>query len=286
MIYTTLVDTETLASNLASGWRLFDCRFVLNKPEEGERRYRIAHIPGAHYLHLDRDLSGPQTSESGRHPLPVPELLAEKLRNTGVSDSSQIVAYDDVRGAFAARLWWLLRWLGHPQAAVLDGGINKWLEERRPITQAIPMSMSAGDFQPHPDHALWVGTPEVEKLSRERISRLLDARAPSRFRGDEEPIDTVAGHVPDAVNLPFTGNVNSDGCFKSPGVLRQRFEAALAGVAPVDSVCMCGSGVSACHNLLAMEVAGMPGGRLYAGSWSEWIRDPSRPVEHGLSKDV
>lgn len=281
MKYTTLVDTEMLASSLASGWRVFDCRFVLNKPEEGERRYRTGHIPGALYLHLDRDLAGPMTSESGRHPLPVPESLAEKLRKSGVSSTSQIVAYDAMGGAFAARLWWLLRWLGHAQVTVLDGGIDKWIGENRPITGVMPNAVPRGNFHPHPDDAQWVDSDFVATQSQHLSGRLLDARAPSRFRGDEEPIDTVAGHVPGAVNLPYTGNVNSDGCFKSPKVLRQRFEAVLAGVPPADSVCMCGSGVTACHNLLAMEVAGLQGGRLYAGSWSEWIRDATRPVEHG-----
>jgi len=281
MNYTTLVDTQTLASKLTSGWSLFDCRFVLNEPEAGERRFRTSHIPGAHFLHLDRDLAGPVTPGSGRHPLPVPELLAEKLRRTGVSDTSQIVAYDDAGGAFAARLWWLLRWLGHPQVAVLDGGIEKWLKENRPITRELPMGVPAGDFQPRPENALWVDSAEVEKQSREHTGRLLDARSANRFRGEDERIDSVAGHIPGAVNLPFTWNVSEDGSFKSSGTLRQRFEVALGDVLPADSVCMCGSGVTACHNLLAMEVAGMKGGRLYAGSWSEWIRNPRRAVEVG-----
>jgi len=281
MNYTSLVDTETLASNLASGWCLFDCRFVLNQPQEGERRYRTSHIPGAHYLHLDRDLAGPVTPESGRHPLPVPEILAEKLRKTSVSDTRQIVAYDDAGGVFSARLWWLLRWLGHPQVAVLDGGIDKWLKENRPVNQDLSVVVPDGDFQPRPDDRRWVDSDFVATRSKQHGGWLLDARASSRFRGDEEPIDPVAGHVPGAVNLPFTGNVNSDGYFKSPGALKQRFEAALGGISPGDSVCMCGSGVTACHNLLAMEVAGLRGSRLYAGSWSEWIRNPSHPIERG-----
>ena len=279
MTYTTLVDTETLAQNLNSDWCLFDCRFVLTDPEEGERRYRTSHIPGAHYLHLDRDLAGPVTLQSGRHPLPVPELLAAKLATAGVFNCSQIVGYDDADGAFAARLWWLLRWLGHQKVAVLDGGITQWLKENRPVTQDLPAALPSGDFQQRPDNALWVNSEAVRRQSTEHPGRLLDARASSRFRGEEESIDAVAGHVPGAVNLPFTGNVSENGCFKSSGVLRQRFEAALEGGSPAETVCICGSGVTACHNLLAMEVAGMQGGRLYAGSWSEWIRDPSRPVE-------
>lgn len=281
MTYTTLVDTETLACNLNSGWRLFDCRFVLTDPEEGERRYRTGHIPGAHYLHLDRDLAGTVTPRTGRHPLPIPEYLAKKLAAAGVNNSTQIVAYDDAGGAFAARLWWLLRWLGHPQVAVLDGGITQWVKEERPVTQELPVTVPSGDFQPRPDNALWINSEVAQRQSRERTGRLLDARAPSRFRGEQESIDAVAGHVPGAVNLPFAGNVSENSCFKSSGALRQRFEAALQGVSLAETVCMCGSGVTACHNLLAMEVAGMRGARLYAGSWSEWIREPSRPVERG-----
>lgn len=281
MTYTTLVDTETLARNLNSDWCLFDCRFVLTDPEEGERHFRAGHIPGAHYLHLDRDLAGPVTPGSGRHPLPVPEYLAKKLAGAGVHNSTQVVAYDDADGAFAARLWWLLRWLGHPQVTVLDGGITQWVKEERAVTPEPPVTVPSGDFQPHPENALWVNSEMVQGQSREHTGRLLDARAPSRFRGEQEPIDAVAGHVPGAVNLPFTGNLSENGGFKSPGALRQRFEAALQGISPAETVCMCGSGVTACHNLLAMELAGLQGGRLYAGSWSEWIREPSRPVERG-----
>jgi thiosulfate/3-mercaptopyruvate sulfurtransferase len=281
MTYTSLVNTETLVRNLDSGWRLFDCRFILNNPDAGEQSYRAGHIPGAHYLHLDHDLAGPVTPRSGRHPLPDPELFAEKLRNKGVSDTSQIVAYDDAGGAIAARLWWLMRWLGHPQVAVLDGGLGRWLKESLPITREWPMSVPVGDFRPQPNDDRWVDSAGVEMLMRLHKGRLLDARIPSRFRGEDETIDRVAGHIPGAVNLPFTENVNKDGSFKDPMELRQRFEAALDGVSPSESVFMCGSGVTACHNLLAMEIAGMQGGRLYAGSWSEWIRDPSRPVQHG-----
>ena len=281
MTYKTLVDTETLAGKLCSDWVLFDCRYVLADPAEGERRYQKGHIPGAQYLHLERDLSGPVTSQSGRHPLPEPQVLAARLKKLGVNNSSQIVAYDDAGGAFAARLWWLLRWLGHPQVAVLDGGINKWNAERRTLTRELPVPPPAGDFVAHPDDALWVGAAHVAQISPHPMARLLDARASSRFRGEQEPIDPVAGHIPGAVNLPYAENVSQDGCFKSPTELRRRFEAALAGVAPAATVCMCGSGVTACHNLLAMEVAGLKGGRLYAGSWSEWIREPHHRVEWG-----
>lgn len=281
MIYTTLVETQTLAENLYSGWCIFDCRFVLADPSEGERRYQVGHIPGSYYLHLDHDLAGSITPHSGRHPLPDPDVFAKKLRKMGVCNSSQVIAYDDLGGAIAARLWWLLRWLGHQQVAVLDGGITKWLKEGRPVSRELPAVAAPGDFLAHPIDKFWVATDFLARQAEHRAGRLLDARAASRFRGDEEPIDPVAGHVPGAVNLPYASNVLGDGCFKTPADLRGRFEAALAGVSPSETVSMCGSGVTACHNLLAMEVAGLKGARLYPGSWSEWIRDSKRPVEHG-----
>lgn len=282
MSYTTLVDTDTLARNFAAGWCVFDCRFVLDNPQAGEQAYREAHIPGAHYLHLDHDLAGPVTAMSGRHPLPEPMTFAAKLAAAGVGASSQVLAYDDAAGAFAARLWWLMRWLGHQQVAVLDGGWVRWLKEGRPVSREPPAAVPRGDFVARPDDSLWLGSAAVWERLRSKTGRLLDARAASRFSGAEEPIDSIAGHVPDAVNLPYTGNVSEDGRFKSAEVLKARFAAALGGVAPDEAACMCGSGVTACHNLLAMELAGLGGAKLYAGSWSEWIRDPSRPVARGI----
>lgn len=281
MNYTTLVDTSTLAAHLDSGWSVFDCRFVLRDPPAGERAYREGHIPGARFLDLNRDLASPITPASGRHPLPDPQTLAAKLAAAGVSHDTQVVAYDDANGAFAARLWWLLRWLGHPQVAVLDGGWQAWVREHRPVSREAPAATRAGDSRARPDQALWLSADAVLERVQSRTGRLLDARAPERFRGEMEPIDPVAGHVPGAVNLPYAGNVSEEGHFKSPAVLRRRFESALGGVPASEAVCMCGSGVTACHNLLAMEVAGLKGARLYAGSWSEWIRDPSRPVARG-----
>jgi thiosulfate/3-mercaptopyruvate sulfurtransferase len=279
--FSTLVSTETLAHNLDSDWCLFDCRFVLVDPKEGERRYFGGHIPDAHFLSLDKDLAGPVTASSGRHPLPVPTQLAMKLAKAGVNSTSQVIAYDDASGAFAARLWWLLRWLGHTNVAVLDGGITKWIKEHRIINQQLPRPVQMGDFKPCPDDALWVNSEFVLKQMTDGYGRLLDARAFDRFQGVEEPIDAVAGHVPGAVNLPFTESVSDNDCFKSSAALKERFKVALDGIEPAQTVCMCGSGVTACHSLLAMEVAGMEGARLYPGSWSEWIRDPSHPVERG-----
>lgn len=281
MIYTTLVDTDTLAWHLASDWCLFDCRFVLSDPRAGERDYHQGHIPGAHYLHLDHDLAGPVTARSGRHPLPDPDTLAIRLARAGVGSTAQVIAYDASGGEFAARLWWLLRWLGHTQVAVLDGGWRQWCKEGRQVSRELPRTVTVGDFRAQPDDGLWLRSDVVaERLPRGDL-RLLDARAANRFRGEQESIDPVAGHVPGAVNLPYAGNVLADGRFQSVEALRARFVAALNGADPADTACMCGSGVTACHNLLAMELTGLRGAKLYAGSWSEWIRDPSRPVATG-----
>ncbi|HKV96792.1 MAG TPA: sulfurtransferase [Gammaproteobacteria bacterium] len=281
MRYTTLIDAKTLARQLNSGWCIFDCRFALSDPSAGERAYAAGHIPGARYLHLDRDLASPVTPASGRHPLPDAEILAAKLAGAGVGADTQVVAYDDAAGAFAARLWWLLRWLGHPQVAVLDGGWAEWLREGRPVSHEPPPESARGNFRARPDDRKWLSSGSVLRRVHAGIGRLLDARAAERFRGEQEPIDAVAGHVPSAVNLPYLGNISGNGRFQSAETLRTRFLAAFAGAASGETVCMCGSGVTACHNLLAMEVAGLSGGRLYAGSWSEWIRDPSRPVARG-----
>jgi thiosulfate/3-mercaptopyruvate sulfurtransferase len=278
-MFDTVVETEVLAAHLYDPeWVVFDCRFVLADPSAGERRYLESHIPGAHYLHLERDLSGPVTPDTGRHPLPDRRRLVELLSGAGVSDGTQVIGYDDAGGAYAARLWWLLRWLGHRQVAVLNGGWQWWLKEQRKVTQdpAVPVP---GGLHATDHDEMWISTAEVLELVRGRKRGLLvDARAPDRYRGEQEPIDMVAGHVPGARNLPYAGNIAEDGRFRDAASLRRRFIEA-SGDMPVErTIAMCGSGVTACHNLLAMEIAGLKGARLYAGSWSEWIRDPSRPV--------
>jgi thiosulfate/3-mercaptopyruvate sulfurtransferase len=278
----TLIQTDTLAAHLVDpAWVVFDCRFMLTDPAAGPKRYAEGHIPGARYLHLDKDLASPVTPDTGRHPLPDPARLAELLGRVGVDGHIQVVAYDDAGGTYAARLWWLLRWLGHQQAAVLDGGWQRWLQEGRPVTTELP-NPEPRKLTVQLQTSMWVTTAEVLELvlGRKR-GRLMDARGASRYRGEEEPIDPVAGHVPGAINLPFTENLAADGRFKEPAVLARRFEQALAGLSPTRAISMCGSGVTACHNLLAMEMAGLSGARLYAGSWSEWIRDASRPVARG-----
>lgn len=280
-MFDTLVETEVLAAHLHDpAWVVFDCRSVLTDPSAGERAYAAGHIPGARHLHLERDLSSPITPETGRHPLPDPEALAHKLGAAGVGKGIQVVAYDDAGGAYAARLWWLLRWLHHPEVAVLNGGWQQWLKEQRPTDTEVPKPVPRDFPYGGADRGLWLSTDQVlQMVQGRRKGLLLDARGPIRFRGEEEPIDPVAGHVPGAMNLPFTANLAEDGRFSAPATLRHRFEAALGKFSPDQAVSMCGSGVTACHNLLAMELAGMKDAKLYAGSWSEWIRDPAHPVE-------
>ena len=282
-MFDTLVETEVLAAHVDDPrWVIFDCRSVLTDPEAGPRMYAEGHIPGARYLHLERDLSGPVTARTGRHPLPEPAELAAKLGNAGVGRDSQVAAYDDAGGAIAARLWWLLRWLDHRQVAVLNGGWRQWLKEGRATSRDIPIP-TAREFPYHGvGQSDYLTTGEVMELVRgQERGLLVDARAANRYRGEGETIDPVAGHVPGAINLPFSGNLAEDGRFCNPASLKQRFKSALGDVPPDRTVVMCGSGVTACHDLLAMELAGMKGARLYVGSWSVWIRDETRPVATG-----
>lgn len=278
MILTTLVNTETLSRHIDDPrWVVVDCRFVLTNPDAGQRAYAAGHIPGARYAHLDNDLCSPLTSASGRHPLPYPQVLAEKLGRWGIDKSSQVVVYDDTFGAMAARLWWLLRWLGHEAVALLDGGFPKWQREGRSVTPELPV-IQATQFHPTINNAMWVDAEYVERMHERKDGALIDARADIRFRGDVEPLDKVAGHIPGAINIPYEDNLDFSGEFMSDEALRELYLAALNNIAPDKVVQMCGSGVTACHNILAMEHAGLAGSKLYAGSWSEWITDASRPV--------
>ena len=273
---TTLVSTAELAAH--PDWRIFDCRHDLAKPTLGEEQYRDAHIPAALFAHLDRDLSAPKTGRNGRHPLPPPQVFVSWLGKCGLKPSDQVVCYDAGNGAMAARLWWMLRWIGHEDVAVLDGGLAKWVAEKRPLTADVSRFPRSGYPLGRPPKNA-VDLAEVERARAPML--LLDARAPVRYRGEQEPIDPVAGRIPGARNRFNMDNVSPQGTFKSAGELKQQFQAVLGDRAPSEVVHYCGSGVAACHNLLAMEVAGLPGGRLYAGSWSEWIADPKRPVEKG-----
>ncbi len=277
-MFKTLIDAATLSGFLDDPqWVVVDCRFTLTDTEAGARAYAAGHIPGARYAHLDRDLSSPPTPGSGRHPLPQAAVLAQTLGRWGIDAGKQVVVYDDSYGAIAARLWWLLRWLGHDAVALLDGGLPKWRREVHPVNAAMP-SLRPALFYAHPDNTLWVASEFVRDAVQRRECLLMDARSEERFRGDVEPLDRVAGHVPGAVNLPFEDNLDVGGQFLSPPELRSLYLAILNDLPSGRVVQMCGSGVTACHNLLAMEHAGLYGARLYAGSWSEWITDPLRPV--------
>jgi thiosulfate/3-mercaptopyruvate sulfurtransferase len=280
MILTALAAGEILAQHLDDpDWIVFDCRHDLADPRRGRAEYIASHIPGARFLSLDEDLSGPKTGTSGRHPLPYPRVLAEKLERAGVDSSKQVVAYDAQGGMVAARLWWLLRWLGHLSVAVLDGGWDKWIAEGRPQSAEVPRPKRTRlPGRPHND---WVDSDFVRSHLGDAGTVLLDARAADRFRGQNETLDPVAGRIPGARNRPFRDNLDADGCFKRAPILKKEFRAVLGGVSPEQVVHYCGSGVSACHNLLAMEFAGLRGGRLYPGSWSEWCADPARPVMTG-----
>jgi thiosulfate/3-mercaptopyruvate sulfurtransferase len=259
--------------------RLVDCRASLQDPLAGRAAYEQSHLPGATFADLLEDLSGSIVpGRTGRHPLPTLDSFVGKLRGWGINRSSQVVAYDDAGGAFAARLWWMLRWLGHESVAVLDGGLSAWVGEQRPVTTDIP-TLPRGDFSPVSRPELLVSVKELA-AQQSTARKLFDARAPERFRGDVEPIDAVAGHIPGAVNLPFAANLR-DGRFLSSAELRVRFARVLGDTSPEDSVVYCGSGVTACHDVLAFARAGLALPKLYAGSWSEWITDASRPVERG-----
>ncbi len=282
-MFTTLISSDELTQHLADPqWVVMDCRFALAEPAAGERAYLQSHIPGARYAHLERDLSARVTVDSGRHPLPDKERLAAKVGAWGITPASQVVVYDDAGGAVAARLWWLLRWLGHAAVAVLDGGWGQWLEEGRAVSPEVPPPAQSV-FTIQPPLVEWIGSAELQDAMLHQTIQVLDARAAERFRGDVEPIDAVAGHVPGAMNRPLQHNLVADGRFLPAAELRRQFTALLGPVAPRRVVHMCGSGVTACHNLLAMEYAGLSGARLYAGSWSEWIRDPSRPMAKGAA---
>lgn len=284
-MYATLITPAELAAHTGERhWLIVDCRFDLARPDAGAAAYRTSHIPSAVYAHLDHDLAAPVTPGTGRHPLPPPEKFADTLSAWGLTSDTQVIAYDADNGAFAARLWWLLRWVGHKKVAVLDGGLKAWLAAGLPVTNEIPQRTPTR-FTAQPDRSAWLDAAEVAERLTRTDWRLLDARAPERYAGAVEPIDPVAGHVPGALNHPFALDLGPDGQFLPTAELRARLEKSQDGgaarIADDHTIAMCGSGVTACHLLLAMEIAGKPGAKLYAGSWSEWIRDPARPVAKG-----
>jgi thiosulfate/3-mercaptopyruvate sulfurtransferase len=277
----TLIGTADLQARLDDpSLVLIDCRHDLAKPDWGREAYASAHIPGARFLHLDEDLSTKPNGRNGRHPLPDPLVFAQTLSRTGISNDSEVIVYDSQGGMVASRLWWMLRhWLGHETVAVLDGGWDAWIAESRPVSSQVP-NVVAAEYSPpitanvvDADFVLW-------HLSSPAMT-LIDARAPDRFRGENETLDPVGGRIPGARNRFFRDNLDVNGRFKAAQLLREEFAALTGGAHPGNVVHQCGSGVSACHNILAMEVAGLSGSRLYAGSWSEWCSDASRPVARG-----
>lgn len=285
MPYTTLISTADLAAHLTDGWVIVDCRSDLKDHAWGAQQYALGHIPGAVFASLNDDLSSARTGTNGRHPLPSPEAMAATFGRWGIGRDTQVVAYDQGEGLYASRLWWSLRYLGHEAVAMLDGGLAKWTAEGRATTSAVP-AVTPAAFEPRPRPASMGGIIDagaVARASQTGQMLLIDARAPERFEGKEEPIDRVPGHIPGAVNHHYRTNVGGDGTMRSAAELRARFEALLDGRPPREAVVYCGSGVTACHNLLAMEHAGLPGAALYPGSWSEWSSDPLRPVETGPS---
>ena len=280
-MHTTVISTETLAAHLGDAhWVVVDCRFTLTATEAGRAAYAQSHIPGARYAHLDEHLSGQKSGCNGRHPLPNVVDFAKQLGEWGIDAQSQVVVYDDSFGAIAVRLWWLLRWLGHESVALLDGGLAKWLREGRAMTNELP-KINPTTFTPHIQQDMLVGVDEVAAAIQDAERVILDARAEMRFIGEQEPLDPVAGHIPGAKNLPFDDNLAMDGTLMASADLRDLYSEVLNNKRPEQLIHMCGSGVTACHNILAMEMAGLSGSKLYAGSWSEWIADPSRPVAKG-----
>ncbi len=278
-MFTALITTQTLAAHFDEPrWAIVDCSFELADAAKGESLYRAAHLPGAVYAHLDRDLSGPKSGRNGRHPLPDMNQFMARLGQWGIDSQTQVVAYDQSNGMWASRLWWMLKYVGHTAVAVLDGGLAKWVSEGRP-TRAGEEQRTPAQFVGAPRAEMLFTASEVERVRAEAAYRVIDSRAPERYRGEVEPIDPVAGHIPGAVNHYNLSNHNTDGTFLPPEILREKFRATLGNVLPENAVTYCGSGVAAAHNVLAMEIAGLPGAKVYAGSWSEWCSDPRRATE-------
>ena len=283
MPYDTLMDAATLKSFRPQDAliTIIDCRFDLSNPNAGRAAFLGGHIPGAVYADLNLDLSSPVSATSGRHPLPDPMRFARRMGELGVGADSQVVAYDAANGSYAARLWWLLRWVGHEAVAVLDGGYAAWLAAGGGIETGSGAPRPTAPLDPRPGTAPSIDTAALAAALGTGRHLIVDARAAERYAGKLEPIDTVAGHVPGAINHPFGDNLDASGKFLAPEELRRRWRARLGTRDPSEVLAMCGSGVTACHNLLSLEVAGLPGAALYPGSWSEWIRDAQRPVARG-----
>lgn len=271
-----------LSRHLADpAWIIFDCRHDLLDPQRGARLYAEGHIPGAYFAPVDTALAGTKSGGNGRHPLPPPEAFAAFLNRHGVTPNTQIVAYDDAGGQYAARLWWLARWIGLTKVAVLDGGLGKWIGEGNAVDAVVPPPRRAGTVVARPYAARLRTAADLVANLDSHTSLVLDARSAERYRGETEPVDPVAGHIPGAANRFFKANLNPDLTMRPAEELRREFKALLGAWRPDQVVHQCGSGITACANLLAMEHAGLTGSKLYPGSWSEWVSDPSRPVARG-----
>jgi thiosulfate/3-mercaptopyruvate sulfurtransferase len=280
--FRTILSTDVLASQLGEAWAMVDCRYDLQNESWGHEQYRAAHIPGAVYVSLGEDMAAPRTGQNGRHPLPSVEALTTLFGRLGISRDTQVVAYDQDNGMYASRLWWSLRYLGHDAVAVLDGGWAKWVREGRPTTSG-EERRGATSFEANARPEMRLSVEDVSARLTDPSMLLVDARAPERFEGRNETIDRAAGHIPGAANHFFKTNLADDATMLAADKLRESLGRTLMGRNPTEVVMYCGSGVTACQNLLAMEHAGMPGARLYVGSWSEWSADPSRPTEKGPS---
>lgn len=281
-MFTTFIDPHDLLLHLGDpNWAVVDCRFKLEDTEAGRRAYLEAHIPGAVYAHLDHDLSGRKTGRNGRHPLPDSDSLRRAFGAMGICGSTQVIAYDDMKGGLAAaRAWWLLRYMGHRSAAVLNGSWQSWVAAQYPVRSGEEGRVAA-NFLGHPDPAMIVDADSVSSLAASRNWAVVDSRAAARYRGDEEPLDRIAGHLPGARNYYWQDNFDSSGRLLPPDQLRQQMQQVLGGAPPEQAVYYCGSGVTAAFNVLAMEAAGLTGAKLYPGSWSEWCSDPARPIATG-----
>ena len=281
MPHSTLVSTDLLSSHLADpAWVVVDCRYDLANEAWGAEQYKAAHIPGAAYVSLNDDLAGPKDGRNGRHPLPGHDAMAALFGRLGIASGVQVVAYDQNAGMYASRLWWMLRYMGHDAAAVLDGGFARWTAEGRPTTDRVEPREPAV-FRGKPRAEMRLSANQVWARLGDPSMTLVDARSPARYEGREEPLDRVAGHIPGARNHFYQWNVGPDGTMLPPEALREKFGALLGDTPPGQVALYCGSGVTACHNMLAMEHAGLAGMKLFPGSWSEWSADPDKPVETG-----
>ncbi len=279
-----LVSTTELAVKIGDpSCVIFDCRHDLFDAGKGERLYREGHIPGAIYANVDTDLAGEKSGTNGRHPLPSPAAFTAFLARNGVTNTSKIIAYDDVGGQFASRLWWLVRWIGLTDVSLLDGGISKWIADGHALSRDVPVPKPVA-LRGHADPLMALDADEVEAGLEIASATLIDARAPERYRGEVEPIDPVAGHIAGAKNRFYKENLNADLTMRSPAEIKTAFASMMNAPHANEVVHQCGSGVTACANIFAMEYAGLKGSKLYAGSWSEWITNPARPIVKGNAK--